>query len=474
MKIRLSISFFFLTVVLSLPALVFAEDQRLRVNQDEAWQPTESVTDNAQTEQIIPIPILIQQLNLKLFDAANGELSICMGEAPCLYFAQQIKAWRCASNVCEQGKGGARPAACFADQFKDYSAEDQVKISQAICSIVKSPTQEAKISLLDLAPDMSEHVLVENIAYLWAFKKNVDQCVAVIKDFVGEFGPNWNFRWYRALSGCRILAQESTRQKEEKDFSTWFGLKRGEGQCSDIKNITLKEACEIPEAPSPKPGFEFLPGISSLDNNSRQALLDELGLKEFLGTASGDSSLCKDDRDCLKLMDIMAYWICVENACLVEDKLKDPISCFKEVTGNVSMESRNNFNANVCSLINSSDKVSREAFLAANPELGLAEGDIVRDMAYRIAQKGDAKSCEQIIKDYLGPYGPQWKSVWYVNLSGCRILARESTYEQERKDFAAWFSVLEGAGNCSGIKNSELKNACNTAGATSPKPVYEK
>lgn len=445
----------------------------MRVNRDEALPPFESVTDNASVELIIPIPILVEQLNLKLFDAADGELSICLGEAPCLYFAQQIKAWRCASNVCEQGDGLARSAGCFADQFRSYSDEDQTKISQAICSIVKSPTKETRISLLDLVPDMSEHVLIENSAYLWAFKKNVDQCVAVIKDYVGEFGPNWNFRWYRALSGCRILAQESTRVKEEKDYHKWLSIQRGEGQCSDIKIKTLREACEAPGSAYPKPGYEFIPGISSLDVTSKQTLLDLLQLNEYLGAGSDDLSLCNDYKECLELMDKMKYWTCADKVCDSSDEGTYIASCFGDWFSSSSNEVRDQANKLICNLIKVPGKDSRQAFIKATGQEAL-EDVFVLDIAKFMAMKGDALSCQQHIIDYLGPYGARWKPVWYAGLSGCRILARESTYEQERKDFATWFAVLDGVGNCSSIINNELKNACNTPGAASPKPIAEK
>lgn len=470
---RLLTIFFVLSVVLFFPALVSAQDKRLRVNQDKAFPPFESVTDSAQAELIIPISILVEQLNLKLFDAANAELSVCLGEAPCLYFAQQIKAWRCVSNVCEQGEEGMRPAACFADQFRSYSDEDQTKISQAICSIVKSPTKETRISLLDLVPDMSEHVLIENSAYLWAFKKNVDQCVAVIKDYVGEFGPNWNFRWYRSLSGCRILAQESTRVKEEKDYHKWLSIQRGEGQCSDIKNKTLREACEAPGSAYPKPGFEFLPGISNMDVVATQGWIDSLELNVF-GALKEDLSLCKDNELCLEKVNDLQDWFCFSKACSGKEPIKEMGNCNKEFFDNSSREFVQKFNELACAYLNTPNSQTRKDLSQIESMEDPDIDGLLKAVAVISALNGSAKSCQETIKNHVGQYGPLWSREWYAALSGCRILAGESTLEQEEKDFRRWLAVESGMGSCSHISNPELREACTTPGATFPKFVYEK
>lgn len=458
---RGSISSFILSVVLSLPSLVFAQDNQLRVIHDEALPVSQTA---APAEMVIPIPILLQQLNLKLFDAAYGELSICQFEAPCLYFAQQIKSWRCASNICDEGDGGTRSAQCFLDQFSTYSDKDQAKISQAICSIVKSPVKDSRMSLLDVVPDTSEHLLVENTAYLWAFKKNADQCMAFIKDYVGKFGPNWNFRWYRALSGCRILAQESTREKEEKDFHKWFSLVRGEGKCSEIKNKTLREACQAPGAASPVPGFEFLPGISQMDKVATQTTIDFLGLKTFQAAVDG-KAICEDNEKCSDDLKVFDSYRCADRECAAD---KDPVHCFQGFAEDLSAEVRARFKDLMCPDIKFPSSETRQSIMkvvSSADEKGLVEMG-----AYLLAMKGSAKSCQDFIKGYVGQYGSAWSSRWYVALSGCRILARESTFEEEEKDFRVWLGVVIGANNCSGIKNIELRNACNTPGAASPNP----
>jgi hypothetical protein len=275
------------------------------------------------------------------------------------------------------------------------------------------------------------------------------------------------------MSGCRILAQESSRDKEEKDFSTWFGVEQGSGNCSEINNSELKVACQTPGVVPPKPTHEFLPGSIQVDTASIQASLDRLRLKEYLGAASGDPSLCHDDQKCLEMMDWMKYWTCADKACDSTGKSAQPAICFGKIFSDASPEIRKKMNELICPFIKSPGKDSRRALITA---LG-SEGDevsFVFDLANLMAFKGDAKFCQEHIKDYLGPYGSQWKAQWYAKLSGCRILARESTVEQEQEDFVKWFAVVEGTSNCSGIMNSELKNACSTPGAKSPKPVAEK
>lgn len=84
-----------------------------------------------------------------------------------------------------------------------------------------------------------------------ALKGSAESCENYIKSYVGAYGygSQWNYRWYRALSGCRILAHESTREQEEKDFYTWLGVVREAGDpCSDIVNSELRNACSTPGA----------------------------------------------------------------------------------------------------------------------------------------------------------------------------------------------------------------------------------
>ena len=84
-----------------------------------------------------------------------------------------------------------------------------------------------------------------------ALKGSAESCENYIKSYVGAYGygSQWNYRWYRALSGCRILAHESTREQEEKDFYTWLGVVREAGApCPDIVNSELRNACSVPGA----------------------------------------------------------------------------------------------------------------------------------------------------------------------------------------------------------------------------------
>jgi hypothetical protein len=115
-----------------------------------------------------------------------------------------------------------------------------------ICNMVKSPGIETRQALVKATPEIHEAGMVEGIAYMYAFERNVTACQDEIKNYVGPYGPAWNVRWYRDMSGCRILTKTRTRKEEENDFSIWLG-----GNCSKIVNTEMRSACSTPGAPFP-------------------------------------------------------------------------------------------------------------------------------------------------------------------------------------------------------------------------------
>lgn len=197
------------------------------LNQELPVQNPVSSTDDSVPAQVIPIDILVEQLNLKIYDAAEGDVSLCNNDVTCLYNAKQIKAWRCVSSVCNGEGTGILPTACFEGYLWNTSKTQLAQINEAICPIIKSSTKETRGALSGQISDILETSLIEQSAYLQAFKGNADLCKSTIKDYIGAYGPNWNFKWYRALSGCNILSGKKTREEEEKDFQTWFGVEQG-------------------------------------------------------------------------------------------------------------------------------------------------------------------------------------------------------------------------------------------------------
>ena len=73
------------------------------------------------------------------------------------------------------------------------------------------------------------------------------------------------------------------------------------------------------------------------------------------------------------------------------------------------------------------------------------EDTFVEYGAYLMALKGSAASCEDYIKDYVGPYGPRWKFKWYRSVVRVSYLSRENEpVPRKRKILILWFRVPEG------------------------------
>ena len=199
-----------------------------------------------------------------------------------------------------------------------------------------------------------------------------------------------------------------------------------------------------------------------------ESLVDQMYLKTY--EAAGDLSLCSEDKHCLKYAKVIKSWICAADACGA-GKNNKPVDCFKDIPKKSSTENLDQINSSFCYLIRSPGSEARRELMGRISVADGTEHRLVEYGAYLLALKGSALSCENTIKSYVGPYGSKWSSDWYKALSGCRILAHETTRGQEEKDFYTWFGVVQGLNNCSGIINSDMRNACNASGAASPVPV---
>ncbi len=195
----------------------------------------------------------VDQLGLKMYEAAVGNLSLCADDKSCLKFVDSIKEELCIIAVCDGTDKSKKPADCFKGMSDRFSKKVLDQINQLSC---KSPSPEKRRAVLNI-PGLgnNEDGLVEGGAYQMALKGSALSCENYIKDYVGAYGSQWNYKWYRALSGCRILAHERTRKQEEKDFYTWFGVAQRSGNCSDIVNSEMRNACNAPGAASPVPLF---------------------------------------------------------------------------------------------------------------------------------------------------------------------------------------------------------------------------
>jgi hypothetical protein len=196
----------------------------------------------------------VDGLHLRMYDAAAGDLSLCVRDKDCLKYAQEIKSWVCAASVCEGTDKSKKPLDCWGARLSEYSKEVMDRMGPLMCPLIEFPSTETRRAILIRLPvkDVEgEDTLIEYGAYLLALKGSAESCEDYIKNYVGAYGSQWKYKWYKALSGCRIFARQSTREMEEKDFYTWFGVVQGRGSCSDMLSRELRKACNTPAAKFP-------------------------------------------------------------------------------------------------------------------------------------------------------------------------------------------------------------------------------
>lgn len=219
---------------------------------EQSAKPIEQPLTTPVLDQAL-IKSIVDQWHLNMYEAAAGDLSLCGDDTICLKYAKRIKSWICAAAVCEGSDTSKRPVDCFEEFLNESSKDVQDQINALICPLIKSPGAETRRAVLSHISDSTkegEDGMVRYGAYLFALKGSAVSCQNHIKDYVGAYGgTQWNHRWYSALSGCRILAHESTREQEEKDFYSWLGVMRKAGDpCLDIVNSELRNACRTPRA----------------------------------------------------------------------------------------------------------------------------------------------------------------------------------------------------------------------------------
>ena len=196
----------------------------------------------------------VDNLQLVEYEAAAGDLSLCAGDEGCLRHAKKIKSWLCAAALCDGTDNRKAPGTCFPKISQGLSIGKQLQINETICPVIKSPNTKTRRALLSFIPKGNrsekekEDDLVKEGACLMALRMSAGACEGYIKNYVGAYGSQWRYEWFRALSGCRILAHESTRRQEEKDFYTWFGVAQGSGKCSNIVNSEMRNECYVPGA----------------------------------------------------------------------------------------------------------------------------------------------------------------------------------------------------------------------------------
>ncbi|MDE2221575.1 MAG: hypothetical protein KGK03_00710 [Candidatus Omnitrophica bacterium] len=190
--------------------------------------------------------LIHKQLNLAKYEAVLGDLSSCAGDPGCIADAAFIKNTACAAAACRQGKD---PVDCFSSNEISYNSMPQkARIMDSICAWIKSPSPETRQAVLQQIPNATDRDLAGQQAYLAALQGSAEKCQDIVKNYIGPYGPAWTTELYVTLSGCRILAKETTVQEEERSFLIWFEVSQGKGQCADIPIPEMQKACSSPGA----------------------------------------------------------------------------------------------------------------------------------------------------------------------------------------------------------------------------------
>jgi len=204
---------------------------------------------------------------------------------------------------------------------------------------------------------------------------------------------------------------------------------------------------------------------------STERNIDKFRLRVYEATIKVDSSFCKADQYCLDHMRYYRSLICIDEVCNLTDKSERSVDCAPAFAALYSPELQVKVSDALCALVSDPGPATRKAYL--NLVVNETEGEAVELGGYLMALKGSSRSCQDYIKQYVGPWGSSWNFQWIRALSGCRILAKESRSEDEERDLNKWLAVAQGAGHCSDIVNIDMREACGAPGAKPPVPAYE-
>ncbi|MBF0511146.1 MAG: hypothetical protein HQL13_02335 [Candidatus Omnitrophica bacterium] len=249
----LGVLIFVLTFLLSAQGGVFAQQNNSDVSAQTMMTPTNQVQmpDNGTAEGR---KALVDSLHLKTY-AAFENRALCQGDEKCLNQENIAKLVVCLGDLCDGSNPYKKPQECFQGRFENASKKVMDNAVYTMCSLVKSHDAKARQDLLGRFPGSKESYLINYFSYYLAMKQSAQACEAYIKDYVGAYGPQWNWKEYRMLSGCRILAHATTLKQEENDYFTWFGVLQGVAHCSDIVNPEMRQACNTPSAGTPVPSL---------------------------------------------------------------------------------------------------------------------------------------------------------------------------------------------------------------------------
>ncbi|MBL8014020.1 MAG: hypothetical protein JNN05_09255 [Candidatus Omnitrophica bacterium] len=405
----------------------------------------------------LPIQTMVNLLHLNIYEAAMGDLSICKEDTVCLRHAQRIKDLKCAFDRCTDQ--GNRPINCFGELQKSLPKEKLDKLDSLVCPLLRSPSDKIKKEASDQQKDFNEEYLAESQAYLMAMNGSADQCENHIKEFFGAFGPKWTYKAYKALAGCRILSGKSTVAQEERNFYIWYGTQT-KWQCANIINNDIRLSCYNSQLKAPR-----LTEDQSL--TEVESLVNHLYLQSY---SSASEAVCAENPQCLQSINRLKPWLCIAYVCNGKDNTRRPIDCFKGAGAYYPDVEPDKIN-NACNLLRLFDEKDRQTLTSYLS--GVTNDDLIEYGAYLQAINRSAESCTNFIKRHIGEDQSTWTYRWYRALSGCNILGKELTVEQEEAGYYIWHVIGENF-NCADITNDALKQACSTPDAVAPVVFDEK
>ncbi len=224
---------------------------------------------------------------------------------------------------------------------------------------------------------------------------------------------------------------------------------------ADAKSVWAQQNNQDPAAPP----MSLLP-----QNQPNRNPIDYLYLDAFdktKGNAGGCQGNCDSDA---KEKAWVKAWSCIANACSAQGD-RQPMECLKTFWGTMSDAQHKAGNNGLCHMVQSPGERTRKDMMKIFTDC--SESGWVEGTAFTYAFAGNAGACQKYIKDFVGPYGPAWNDNWYMDMSGCRLLASQRTRADEEKDFTFWLD-----GQCQRIANAEMRDACKAPKAPRPLAQY--
>lgn len=233
-----------------------------------------------------------------------------------------------------------------------------------------------------------------------------------------------------------------------------------------VFGITIKGMAEE-EQKNPEtvhtPTIPITPPVHTLASIAANRAISQAKRKEWVAPRinlqmfdDSDKEACAKDKLCKRILKMRCYV-----AACDQPGVKSMSACVDPGSEILKIHAET-----ICAYNTKNSLETAKAILQADPSA--TQDDIVRSIALMQAIKGDSQACQDTIKKFVGPYGSSWNKDWYVAMSGCRILSKERSIDEENNDFSAWVGAVMKQNICADIVNTEMFNACSAPGAVPP------